>query len=194
VSYFRPQKSRKIGPRSIYSLPHSTQTLSQKPGRVNLVSPETSPPSGGVLRTGLPTDRDAVRAILEETSLSSPAPGDPERATEARIGEVLSIVCERDQEVVGLLAWRNLGREAEILDLAVRGKDRRHGFATLLLNNFLQQATASGLEQVFLEVRESNRPAMALYKKFGFQITGRRPNYYCRPQEAALLMRLELRG
>jgi hypothetical protein len=36
VSYFRPQKSRKIGPRSIYSLPHSTQTVSQKPGRVTL--------------------------------------------------------------------------------------------------------------------------------------------------------------
>jgi hypothetical protein len=35
VSYFRPQKATKTGPRSICSLPDSTQNLSQKRGRVN---------------------------------------------------------------------------------------------------------------------------------------------------------------
>lgn len=158
------------------------------------MSLEASHPLGGVLRAGLPTDRDAVRAILEEANLSSPAPGDLERATHARIGEVLTVVCERDQEVVGVLEWRNLGREAEILDLAVRAGDRRNGFATLLVEGFLRQAGASGAQQAFLEVRESNVAAIALYGKFGFAITGRRPNYYRRPEEAALLMQLVLQG
>jgi ribosomal-protein-alanine N-acetyltransferase len=140
----------------------------------------------------LPSDRDAVRAILAEADLAAPSPGDVERATHVRIGEVLTFVCERDEELVGVLEWRHLGSEAEILDLAVRIAARRHGFATLLLKTFLRQAASSGTQQVFLEVRESNTAAIALYRKFGFQVTGRRPNYYRCPDEAALLMQLVL--
>ena len=158
------------------------------------MSLEASGPLGGVLRAGLPTDRDAVRAILEEANLSAPSPGDLERATRTRIGEILTVVCEKQEEVVGVLEWRSLGPEAELLDLAIRVTERRNGFASLLLKDFLRQAAASGAQQVFLEVRESNAPAIALYKKFGFQVSGRRPDYYRRPEEAALLMRLILRG
>ena len=154
--------------------------------------PEASDRPGALLRRGLPSDRDAVRAILAEADLAAPSPGDVERATHAPIGEVLTVVCEKHLELVGVLEWRNLGGEAEILDLAVRIADRRHGFATLLLKNFLRQAASSGTQHVFLEVRESNAPAIALYRKFGFQVTGRRPNYYRSPEEAALLMRLVL--
>jgi ribosomal-protein-alanine acetyltransferase len=164
----------------------------------DLVSIDGFEPCGrlesGAFRMGLPADRDAVRAILEEANLSAPSPGDWERVTHARIGEVLSVVCERRQEVVGVLQWRNLDGEAEILDLAVSVNHRRYGVATFLLKNFLRQAAASGTQQVFLEVRESNAPAITLYRNFGFQITGRRPNYYRGPEEAALLMRLVLAG
>ena len=67
---------------------------------------------------------------------------------------------------------------------------RCKGNAAFLLENFLHYASQSAVKKVFLEVRESNVPAIAVYKKFGFQIYGRRPDYYRNPEENALLMSL----
>jgi ribosomal-protein-alanine N-acetyltransferase len=47
---------------------------------------------------------------------------------------------------------------------------------------------------VFLEVRESNRAAIAFYDKHGFAKTGRRVRYYQDPVEAAILMEKKLTG
>jgi ribosomal-protein-alanine acetyltransferase len=141
-------------------------------------------------RPGRPEDAGAIRSILTESNLSAPALGDLERATHSRIGEILTFVCEQGHEPVGVLQWRHLGEEAEILDLAIRQDYRRHGVASFLLQNFLDHLSHSAVRVIFLEVRESNSVAIALYKKFGFQITGRRPNYYRNPEESALLMNL----
>lgn len=89
-----------------------------------------------------------------------------------------------------MIAWRGLGEEAEILDLAVHPDHRRHGYASALCKNLVQRISQSAVQKIFLEVRESNVAAVALYKKFGFQISGRRPNYYRNPAENALLMTL----
>jgi ribosomal-protein-alanine N-acetyltransferase len=43
----------------------------------------------------------------------------------------------------------------------------------------------------FLEVRESNRPAQELYSRFGFQAVGKRPKYYRRPMESAIVMKMK---
>jgi len=64
----------------------------------------------------------------------------------------------------------------------------------LLLTNFVRVAHQRGTREVFLEVRESNAVALSLYRELGFEQTGRRPNYYRDPVEAALLVHLKLRG
>ena len=46
--------------------------------------------------------------------------------------------------------------------------------------------------EVFLEVRESNEPALALYQGQGFRIAGTRRGYYRSPEEDALVLRLEI--
>jgi ribosomal-protein-alanine N-acetyltransferase len=48
------------------------------------------------------------------------------------------------------------------------------------------------VEEVFLEVRESNRSAQALYLAYGFRAVGQRAAYYRNPREDALVLRLEL--
>jgi ribosomal-protein-alanine acetyltransferase len=144
-----------------------------------------------LFRPGRPEDAETVRAILAESNLSAAASGDLERITRSRIGETLTFICEQDHEPVGLLQWRHLGEEAEILDLAVCQDQRRRGLASFLLQNFLDQISHSAAREIHLEVRESNSAAIALYKKFGFQITGRRPSYYRNPEESALLMNLQ---
>ncbi|MGI9074666.1 MAG: GNAT family N-acetyltransferase [Bryobacteraceae bacterium] len=73
--------------------------------------------------------------------------------------------------------------QREILNLAVAPGYRGTGLATALLKHELSlQATH------FLEVRESNLAAQALYRKCGFVVTGRRRGYYEYPPEAAIVM------
>ena len=139
-----------------------------------------------------PEDASAIRAILQEARLSLPLPTDRERHTRSPIGEIFTAVCQRESGISGVLQWRNLGEELEILDLAVATKHRRAGHASFILEHFLREAAQTGAHHIFLEVRESNTAAIALYTKFGFTRAGLRPNYYRDPAEAALLMRRAL--
>lgn len=87
---------------------------------------------------------------------------------------------------------RSLAGEAELLTLAVAPDAQRQGQATALLRHWLQSETA---ETAFLEVAADNLPARALYARFGFAETARRPAYYARPGAQAVdavLMRAEL--
>jgi [ribosomal protein S18]-alanine N-acetyltransferase len=143
-------------------------------------------------RLGRPEDVPAIHAIFREARLSVPLPTDRERLTRSTIGEIFTAVCQQGAEVIGVLQWRNLGDELEILDLAVARKHRRAGHAAFLLENFLPEAAQTGAHCIFLEVRESNTPAIALYTKFGFTRAGRRPSYYRDPVESALLMQRSL--
>ncbi|MGA8865485.1 MAG: ribosomal protein S18-alanine N-acetyltransferase [Candidatus Sulfotelmatobacter sp.] len=94
--------------------------------------------------------------------------------------------------VQGFLVGRNLGTEWEIENLVVSEAVRRRGFGRRLVEELSARAHAAGAESVFLEVRESNQPARALYQSLGFAMTGRRKGYYASPAEDALLYRLGL--
>jgi ribosomal-protein-alanine acetyltransferase len=74
--------------------------------------------------------------------------------------------------------------EREILNLAVGKRFRRQGIAAALLELELARG---GL--FFLEVRESNQAAQALYRNHGFTEIGRRRDYYQHPNETAIVMR-----
>ncbi len=66
---------------------------------------------------------------------------------------------------------------------------RRQGIGTRLVENILQTGRLHGARQIFLEVRETNLNAQALYLKHGFDVVGRRRAYYSNPKEDALIMR-----
>jgi ribosomal-protein-alanine N-acetyltransferase len=95
------------------------------------------------------------------------------------------LVAVDGDSVVGFLLCRALpDAESEILNLAVDPQRRRQGIAGRLLGEWLSQAAGA----VFLEVRESNAAARALYAEWGFVEQGLRPAYYHRPVEAAVVM------
>ena len=81
---------------------------------------------------------------------------------------------------------------AEIIDLRVRGDERRAGVATRLLRASF--AALDGVDKVTLEVRAGNTAARALYERMGFQTVGRRAEYYSTSQgrEDAMLMSILL--
>lgn len=69
------------------------------------------------------------------------------------------------------------GGDADLLNVAVAPEHRRRGIARQLLE-FLFRRIASRADTLFLEVRASNRAAIELYEKLGFNQVGQRPNYY----------------
>lgn len=82
--------------------------------------------------------------------------------------------------------------EAEIASVCVDPAYRRLGGGTKLLQTLLMQARLSGAQNVYLEVRASNRAAQELYRCAGFECIGVRKRYYTNPLEDAVLMRCEI--
>ena len=99
-----------------------------------------------------------------------------------------AIVLEADS-LRGFLVARADGKEWEIENIAVAGNARRRGTGGQLLGELMERARKEGTTAIFLEVRESNRAARALYQKWGFQEEGRRTTYYREPDEDAILYR-----
>ena len=91
-------------------------------------------------------------------------------------------------EVIGYIIGRKIPPEGEIYRIAVRPDRRQRGVGYRLLSYALKTERGSGVETVFLEVRESNIPARALYKAYGFNEISIRKNYYQNPTENAVIM------
>ena len=96
--------------------------------------------------------------------------------------------------VVGYTFCREIAGESELLNLAVAPDQRRSGLGARLLAEALAWAGARGARETFLEVRASNRAAIALYEREGFRAVGRRPGYYQAPAEDAILYRRPVPG
>jgi ribosomal-protein-alanine acetyltransferase len=122
--------------------------------------------------------------------------GDP--WSEASFREALSstwnfvLVAQAARGVVGYLVGREAAGTGEVLNLAVSPEFRRRGVGEALLAAGLAIFRRSRMEEVFLEVRESNTSARALYARHGFRPVGQRSAYYRNPKEDALVLRLEL--
>lgn len=78
--------------------------------------------------------------------------------------------------------------QGEIANLAVAPEGRRRGLASHLLRDALAFASGQGVISVYLEVRESNIAARALYESHQFRPIGRRRGYYQHPLEDALVL------
>lgn len=97
-------------------------------------------------------------------------------------------VAEEEGIVCGLVAFRMMADEAEILNLAVDSTRRRRGIGSRLMKDALAACKAAGVRKIFLEVRDSNRDAQKFYLQMGFTAVGRRREYYSRPMEDALVL------
>jgi ribosomal-protein-alanine N-acetyltransferase len=94
----------------------------------------------------------------------------------------------------GVVLWRTVADEAELLTLAVSASHRRRGVGTALLGEVIARARQHGARRLFLEVGVDNPAARSLYEQAGFSEVGRRAAYYRRPAgfADALVLRLAL--
>lgn len=82
--------------------------------------------------------------------------------------------------------------QADVSNIAVDPAWRGLGIGDRLMEEMLTRARMAGVREVFLEVRQSNEPAIGLYEKYGFYQVSVRKGYYEEPKEDALLMKAEL--
>lgn len=94
-----------------------------------------------------------------------------------------------ERAVAAMLVYWLVLDEAHIATVAVHPDLRRGGLGRMILGCALEEATREGAKLAYLEVRESNTAAQDLYRRLGFEVTGRRPRYYM--SEDAVLMTLE---
>lgn len=99
-------------------------------------------------------------------------------------------VWDEASELVGYLLLLAIAPEAEIANIAVAPDRQQQGIGRALLKEGISRMQASGCDRFYLEVRESNLPAQALYRRLGFVEIGKRKKYYQNPCEDALLMAL----
>lgn len=78
---------------------------------------------------------------------------------------------------------------ADLQDLFVAENYRRKGVAYALIASFIKDAKSRGVKKLFLEVRESNTPAITLYKKAGFDLISVRNKYYSDGENALVLVK-----
>lgn len=96
-----------------------------------------------------------------------------------------------DGSLLGYLFFTVVLDEGGVDNIAIAPPFRRQGVGRALMEAFHRRAGAMGAAYLLLEVRPSNTGAAALYEKLGYQIVGRRKNYYENPKEDAIIMRLE---
>ena len=103
-----------------------------------------------------------------------------------------SVVAEYDGEILGYAIMMISFDTADIANIAVDIAHRRKGIAEKLMKRLLEHGNSTGVSQYMLEVRQNNTVAINLYEKFGFEIIGKRKNYYSNPVEDALVMCLSI--
>lgn len=129
-------------------------------------------------------------AALERVCFSDPW---PEAAVESELTNPLSLwlVAVEDGRVAGYVGSQSVLGEADMMNVAVSPEFRRRGVARAMLLALERRLAENAVHSLTLEVRASNEPAISLYHSLGYVQVGRRPNYYHKPREDALILRKE---
>lgn len=100
----------------------------------------------------------------------------------------LYLVAETGGKVLGYACYWYVLDEAQLVNIGVTPRARRQGIAESLVREGLIEAKAQGMTSMYLEVRVSNLPAQALYRKFGFAVKALRKQVYEDPLEDGYIM------
>ncbi|MDH5396114.1 MAG: ribosomal protein S18-alanine N-acetyltransferase [Gammaproteobacteria bacterium] len=110
-----------------------------------------------------------------------------------RIGYICQVL-EKDEKIIGYSIMSVAVEEAHLLTIVVAADEQGKGYGKKLLDEMIRLAIKFEAKTMYLEVRTSNKTAIDLYYKRGFNELGIRNNYYPAEQgrEDALIMALHL--
>ncbi len=138
----------------------------------------------------VPLRRRHLRAVLKVEAQVYPRPWSlPLFMSELNLRNSRHYVAARiEGTVVGYAGLMYVGDEAHVTTIAVAPAWQRHKIGSRLLLHLARAAVERGAKHLTLEVRVSNAPAQAMYRRFGFETAGIRKNYYAEINEDALVM------
>ena len=138
------------------------------------------------------TSRDIASAVeIEKACFSLPW---SEKSFEESLtrDDTIFLVCEEtvemQQVVTGYIGMYLSFDEASITNVAVSPNYRKRGYGDQLVKAAQNAAKEANISVIFLEVRVSNEPAIALYRRNGFENLGIRKKFYDHPVEDAYIM------
>lgn len=134
-------------------------------------------------------DIDFAAALEKETFSLPQSHADLEEMAANDEKHLLAAFC--DGERAGYIGAYTVCRETDIMTVAVTPEFRKKGIGRALVNALFDELKGKS-DVLFLEVRESNGAARALYEQLGFCEIGKRKNYYKLPTEDAVLYKKEL--
>lgn len=133
---------------------------------------------------------DAVTvAEIEKANFSQPWTKEA-FANAASDSNYVYLVALDNDIIVGYAGCTIACEEGDVTNIAVSEAYRKMGIGKELLKQLVIYAKKRGALELFLEVRSSNIPARALYGNMGFEAVGTRKNFYQKPTEDAVLMKL----
>jgi [ribosomal protein S18]-alanine N-acetyltransferase len=139
------------------------------------------------------TDAD-LPSVLSIEGVAQPTPWSLEIFRDCFKSHYDCRVIVRDNNIVGFVVLSSVLDEVHLLNIAVIPAMQRRGLAWAVLREVIPEYCARGMRYMYLEVRESNHGARALYEHIGFNAAGLRRNYYLTRdgREDAVLMMLDL--
>lgn len=163
-----------------------------------LAATSTLFPDGILIRMAAPEDVDGIltvqasapeaaqwsRAVYAEMMTASMQPGVGYRRIVFAAMHTTAVI---GFAVVGMLELAEAA-ECELENMAIAPAWRRRGLGRRLVQTVIGWCAKQKTLQVLLEVRASNTAALELYASMGFQVVGRRQNYYQQPVEDAIRM------
>lgn len=130
--------------------------------------------------------RRQLAKLIEEGFAWSPALIITELASE----QTQFIVIEKERKMIAYLSYRQIFDQADLIQIYVRPEWRKQGYGQRLIAA-LQRIDS--IQEIYLEVRVSNRSAINLYQQSAFELRGSRLDYYQQPREDAFIMIWERR-
>ena len=132
----------------------------------------------------VPLAKELEQLLLAVYEVSPWSAGQVEEVLRSNVNSC--VLAEDRSQLVGFFVWQETDFEAEVLQIAVLPSYQGQKIATALFD-FLPVD-----KEIFLEVRESNKPALLFYKKEKFEEIARRRSYYHAPVEDAIIMKREI--
>ena len=108
-------------------------------------------------------------------------------AVDEKLDKVVGYIINKEDEGKSFFNSNNLVRKGHVFSIAVLPEYRRKHIGKILLALGMKAMFKKGLEEVYLEVRVSNTPAIKLYEKFGMEKVGVVKKYYSDGEDAYIM-------
>ena len=147
-------------------------------------------------------DVESVLKIQSETGLSYWKYEDYTNEIN-RVDSICVVAKTQNERVVGFAISRktlatditeNTFTSSEIYNIALSKSHQSKGIGQRIFDKIMSELRTQGIQEIWLEVRESNNQALRFYQKNGFIKQFERENYYQNPQENAFILKLNLLG